>query len=561
MLVVILSLLYQFLLCTLWGVGLCAAFSRVMGREKELPFIYYVTAGILGITVYVEWFSLFGKIGALAHMLMLLFAAVTAVWQRKKLAMLWREGKKVLFSWEGFFYVGTVLFLAFFVSRGEFHTDTNIYHAQMIRLYEEYGVIKGMGNLQQHFGYNSAYLAYASIFSMNWLFGEPVHATTGFFEAVFAVYSFYGLKRFKEHKYHMADMMRVGILFYILVILVRSMSPATDFATILLAMFVIAAWCENAEGGKEPERYAFLSVVAVLVTTYKFSAGVLVLIVLYPAVCLLKGKRWKEICGYLLCGTCVLMPFLIRNFLISGWLLYPFNGIDLFDVEWKVPEPYLLVDSDQIKVWGRCLFDVAKVDWPIRDWLPIWWEAQERYAQMFMGGFLIGCGLLLVQFVHALASRRKIHWDIVILILAVFGSAFMWFVMAPFIRYGRAYLFAIPLIAMGLYMSESKKGLYSIVTGGMVFCIFVSLTPYLDNYITDGGVFIKQNLTEPYYITQKPYDVGNMESIEINGNQIYYDSTSDEVNSYYVYPSTCYYHMLERSTLLGDSIEEGFRAK
>ena len=51
---------------------------------------------------------------------------------------------------------------AYFASRGLQHTDTGIYHAQAIRWYEEYGLVKGLGNLQQHFAYNSAYLAYAA---------------------------------------------------------------------------------------------------------------------------------------------------------------------------------------------------------------------------------------------------------------------------------------------------------------------------------------------------------------------------------------------------------------
>ncbi len=567
MLVVTLSFVYMFAVCVLWGIGLSGLFDLVSGNGRKQAaghggrLSLLLVAGILGITVYAEMFSLLGKVGALAHIIMLLLAAGAAVWRGKQVLLLWEEGKKIIFSWEGLFYAGFILFIAFCASRGEFHTDTNIYHAQMIRIYEEYGVIKGMGNLQLHFGYNSAYLAFASVFSLNWLFGQSVHATTGFFEAAFCIYAFHRLKDFGQHKRHMADMMCVGILFYVLIILVRSMSPATDFATMLLTLYVITAWCENAEGGKDIRTYAFLSVVAVLVTTYKFSAGFLVLIAIYPAVLLIKEKRWREILVYLTCGLLTLLPFLVRNYLISGWLLYPFNGIDLFSAEWKVPEPYLLVDSDQIKVWGRCLFDIEKVDWPVHRWLPVWWEAQERYAQMFMGAVVIGGVLLLLQFVHAFVKKQKIHWDVVALLGAVMCSIALWFLMAPFIRYGLAFLLAVPMIAMGIYISEDKKGLYSIVTGGMVFCIFVSLTPYLDNYITDGGVFVKQNLTQPYYIVQKPYDAGGMESVTINGNQIYYNASPNEINSYYVCPGTCYNFMLERSTLIGDTIKEGFKPK
>ncbi len=67
-------------------------------------------------------------------------------------------------------------------------------------------------------------------------------------------------------------------------------------------------------------------------------------------------------------------------------------------------------------------------------------------------------------------------------------------------------------------------------------------------------------LREPYYIVQKDYEEGNMDSLEMNGNVIYF-SRGEEINSYHVFPGTCYEFMLERSTLIGDEIEDGFKAK
>ena len=107
---------------------------------------------------------------------------------------------------------------------------------------------------------------------------------------------------------------------------------------------------------------------------------------------------------------------------------------------------------------------------------------------------------------------------------------------------------------------RSKTGFFSIVAGSLLFCIVVSVSPYWDQYITDAGVFIKHSLKEPYYMVQKDYDRGSMDSCEINGNVIYF-STGEETNSYHVFPGTCYKPMLERSTLIGDRIEDGFRAR
>lgn len=556
MVVIVLSWVYMFLICTLIGIG---TLSPV--RNRRFSVTLYLVTGIIGITVYAQFFSIFAKIGLWAHVILVATALVCGYRNRSTVWQLWQTYRPVLCSWEGFFYCCFVLLIAFFTSRGEFHTDTNIYHAAAIRIYEEYGLVKGIGNLQLHYAYNSSYLAFASIFSMKWLLGSSLHTTTGFLETVMCLYAFHGLRAFRQHKEHVADMMRIGILLYTLVNVTRSMSPATDYATMFFALFIITAWCENFyEKGSELTVYCLLTVAAVFAATLKFSSCLLVLIGLYPAWCLIREKRWKEI-GICLFGGCVILcPFLVRNYLISGWLLYPFEGIDLFKVPWKIPLEYLVHDADQIKVWGRCLYDVEKVDMPLYEWLPVWWEHQFRYEKMFLGGVLLGTALQLLMVGMRLYRKQKIRPQMAVLHLAVWGNVLVWFLVAPFIRYGLAFLIAVVMLAVGDYLGERKQGLCSIVAGSLVFGILVSLSPYWDQYVTEAGVFVKQNLREPYYIEQKDYDRGSMDSCEINGNTIYF-STGEEINSYHVFPGTCYKPMLERSTLIGERIEDGFRAK
>ena len=556
MLSILLSWVYMTLICTLIGLGIL----RLAGRN-HFSLIYCIIAGIITVTVYVEFFSIFGKIGACAHAILLAAALLIGYFRRNEVRSLWQACRPAICSWEVFFYCCFLLLIAFFTSRGEFHTDTNIYHAAAIRLYEEYGLIKGVGNLQLHYAYNSSYLAFASIFSLNWLFGRSLHTTTGFLEALMCLYAFHGLKSFKKHENHITDMLRIGILFYTLVNVTRSMSPATDYATMYFALFIITAWCENLfEEDSDITSYSLLSVAAVFVATFKFSACLLVLVAIYPAFCLTRDKNWKKIAGYLISGCVILCPFLIRNYLISGWLLYPLDSIDLFQVQWKIPREYLLHDANQIKVWGRCLYDVAKADLPVRDWLPVWWEHQFRYEKMFLGAVVLSTILQLAMLLLRILKRQALRPQLAALHLAVWANIAVWFFLAPFIRYGLAFLFAVVMIAVGEYLSEKKSGFLSIVTGSLLFCIIMSLSPYWDQYITDAGVFVKHNLREPYYLVQKDYDAGNMDSLEINGNLIYF-STGEEINSYHVYPGTCYKPMLERSTLIGDRIEDGFRAK
>lgn len=281
---VILSWIYILLICVLIGLGVLALL-----KQNGLPLSGCTVAGMIAITVYAEFSSIFIKTGAVIHIFLLLTALISGFLNRRELHRLWDCCHCVIFSWEGFFYACFVLLSAFFASRGEFHTDTNIYHAAAIRIYEEYGLVKGIGNLQLHYAYNSSYLAFAAIFSLKWLLGYSLHTTTGFIQTFMCLYAFHGLKAYRRHKTHTADMMRVGILLYALINITRSMSPATDYAAMYFTLYIITAWCENLfEGRSSTTIYSLLSVVAVFAATLKFSSCLLILLAVYPAFYLAK---------------------------------------------------------------------------------------------------------------------------------------------------------------------------------------------------------------------------------------------------------------------------------
>ena len=467
--------------------------------------------------------------------------------------------KTTAFSWEGCLYLGILILIAFFTSRGPIHADTNMYHAQAIRWYEEYGVVTGLANLQWHFAYNSSYFGLAAIFSMSFLGGQSLHTTTGFIAAVLCIWALHHLKDFFNHKRHIADMCCMGILLYALVNLTGSISPASDYATMFLSLYLIARWAEEIESEpKDITTYCLLSIFAVFIFTLKLSAGLLVLLVIYPAVFLIKQKRGKEIITYLTLGILTLLPFLIRNVTISGWLLYPFPALDLFSVDWKLPVQYVNIDSAQIKVWARCLYDPKLIDTPFLEWLPIWWSSQERYAQMLILTNLLALALDGIIVLHVLLQKKQINWNLVLLNTVTILSAVAWLFLAAFIRYGLAFLLAIPMLAVGMWMKKEKSSFYKLLSGCIVVLMFFLLTPYWDHYFTDDLVFIKQNLTEPYYIMQKDYDHSDMQTFDMNGITIF-NPKEGEVTGYQYFPASSYDYMINCTELRGDRIEEGFR--
>lgn len=557
MLQILLIWLYITIISTSVGYMIQKVCARIAKEETELSMTRSFIAGMVGLTVYVQIFSLFGKIGLVAQIMLLIITVLAIVGNRQSLWEMWKKCVRTMFSIEGLVSIGIILVCAFFTSRGTQHTDTCLYHAQAIRWLEEYGVVRGLGNLFENYAYNSSWLCYTALFSFKFLGGLSYHTTNGLIMAVMCIYAVSGLWSYKGHKSHITDALRFGILFYTVVICVVAMSPATDAPSMYLCLYIILRWCENLlEEKNSLHTYAMLCVLCVYGLTVKLSMGLLVLLVIWPAVELLKKKDWKAIGSYIGLGVIVLLPFLIRNVILSGWLIYPLASIDLFSVEWKIPVESLLHDSNQIKVYGRKTYDVSLISQKIWEWFPIWWEESENYDRGLFLSQILGICLMLSTFIKQWIRREKINWNLQLVKVTLVACLIGWLFTSPFVRYGLGYLLAIPLIALGEYQESKRVSMYKVIAVGIMVLMITSIAPYWNHYVMDTLLFVKNQVMEPYYIAPKDYVPSNAKTFEINGQSFYQIADPTTMLSYDAFPGTNYPKQLE---FLGEDLGDGFK--
>ncbi len=570
MLVTLLSWLYIAAICLIIGIIVNVALSKLIptpsfSGEHHFGITGIIVTGIVTLTVYAEFFSIVYKIGALCHGIVLLAAILGAFFFRKDIKAVFDQMHGNVTVNKLIIYVGIILTAAFFTSNGKFHTDTGIYHAQAIRMLEEYGVLKGLGNLQLHFAYNSSYLALCALFTLSFILPFPLHTMTGFFMVVFSIYAADGLFDIKSHKRHGGDLARIAILIYSFTNLTGLQSPATDYGTMFMTLYILCAWITYTEERKYTEDrdndiafYGYLSVLAIFTVSMKLSAALIVVIAVLPAAKLLKERRFKDFWCFIAVGFFSFLPFMIRNVILSGYLFYPVASIDLFNVVWKIPADYMKVDADQIKVWGRCLFDVRRVDEGITSWFPIWWENKQHYEVMLIYSQLVGAILTAILLAFRI-KEKKLDMAMVLFYAALYLNIIMWLFTAPFIRYGLAFLLLLPLCAVGdvLDIVVSKRG---IVLGVFAALVLINFCSWVDNYFMDDMVFLKHNLMAGHYVVPVPFDEGTMTTVDMDGLTVYVAGI-DEINSYYANPGSCYDFMVERTELIGDSIKEGFKPR
>lgn len=584
MLSVILIWLYMAGTAFICGYGILT-FTAGLCSYRVQKWDAYLMCGLAGTTVYAQVFSLFAPVGAAANILLLVICLLIVWGYRKKLHDDWRQ---VVQKWQdkgqsryGWCIVWLFLFLlyAYGTSRGIIHYDTDLYHAQSIRWIEEYGVVKGLGNLHCRLAYNSASFALSALYSMAFLGGQSYHCAAGFLAFLLAIVCLEGMALFRRKYLKPSDFARVAGIYYLLIIYDEMVSPASDYFMVLTAFYLIIRWMDLLEEGeKEIFPFAMLCVLGVYLMTVKLSAACILLLVLKPALRLLREKRWKEICLYLLLGIVTGAPFFIRNVLISGWLVYPFTSIDLFPVDWKIPQGIADYDAKEIQVWGRGYSDVAGYDIPFYQWAPAWFRGisgMEKLLVLAAGAaalvFLLRVLLFLRQF-FLFSLREKSEGKKVfsagnrgdrLFLEGVMVSCFLfWLFTSPLIRYGCVYVYLAAAVVFGnvwtkfldgLDRKEKRRALKGYLEKAGVLCIGVFLAY---KAVAFGREFVVsyRNEGNRYWISQKDYGLYETDSYEIEGVTFYYPVTGDQAG-YESFPSS---PGRAEIGLLGNGIEDGF---
>lgn len=520
-------------------------------------------AGLAFVTVYAEGYSLFAGVGLAANLGLLVFCAVSAIVLRRQLSAFIREKWQESGPGGRLFAAVLVLLMAYGTSRGYMHVDTGLYHAQAIRWIEEYGVVPGLGNLHSRFAYNSAAFPLCAIYGMRWAavgsWTESMHAVQGFLALLVGIQCC-GLGRLVRRKRVLvSDFVRLGAVYYLTVLFREMVSPASDYFAMLFLFYILIAWLdllERREASVVP--YALLSLLLVFTVTVKLSAAVMLLLVLKPAVLLLKGKRWKEIALYIGLGILISLPWLIRGGLISGWLFYPFTFLDVFPVDWKLEKGYADCDSKEIQVFARLLYDVNLYDTPFTSWAGNWFASLKGLEKLWvaasagctvLGMAAIGRAALLLKNNGCRAARSPLMfrkkagdtggiaaWDWILYASVLIIGYFFWQFSAPLIRYGYVYVLMLPTAVLGygyVYLTEKNKrlermGCYAFAAGASVFLL-------IKGSGLAGG--IAETAGEPYYIRQQGYGSFAAITYEVDGVTIYVPADGGQIG-YDKFPSS-----------------------
>lgn len=566
------------------GYGFLRLMSICIGREvsagKNANVLRLLT-GFMLTNVYAEIWSIFSPVNMWAVYILVFITLVIAYMCKQDMAETVNISKTpkpaVIAS------VAVILLMAYGSSRGYMHYDTTLYHASAIRWIEEYGVVPGLANLQSRYGYNSAEFAHNALYSFKWYTGRSLHCTTGFL-AMVSAHLLYDKELFTGRRtIQSVDFVRIGLLYYLGVLFAQMVSPASDYVANLLIFDILILMLGRVKDRTLPaDHYVLISLLAIYGITVKVSLAPMVLICLIPFVYYIIKKDVRSILFCIVSGLVIAMPYFIRGYILSGWILYPSTLIKLGNPDWQVPIGEAQYDAKEISMWGRGITDANK--WnevTLTNWIPSWFAALDTVEKALITAVITSVVVLVaIEIRLGLSKNRRglqrynILLELPIAWIMLLGVV-TWFVGAPLVRYGLGFVLSFPLLVIGilyeLIFSEvriaginkdrtgsdrSSPGERKEIVGRALFLIIAGVMVLMK--VKGLVVDIAGSLDRDCLIWQQDYEDPEAFTYEVNGVTIYVAKNGGGMG-YNKFPSSI--EVKDNIELRGSELKDGFRVK
>jgi len=440
---------------------------------------------------------------------------------------------------------GIVLFLLSAVVHNISCPDTGLYNAQAIKWIRNYPVIEGLGNLHGRFAYNSMFFVMSSPFIFE-IKDALIFPLTGisFIVLIFKLY-FLAKDEKRNGTIWMALFYVLLILLGILILLSQLNSPSPDIilSVLIIYSFILVITAQNKLVNHNISQYILVNLLIFTCVAFKLSSVFLVLVL--PL--FWKGDVIKRILISLITGIIVISPFLIRNYYLSGYLIYPYPAIDIFNVDWKIPLEKAIAEKAWIVSWARVPYktytEVLSMDF--KDWIVQWFNLMANMSRPIVVFDILTIFGLIVMIIKKDLFLAKIQ--LIIILNLVF-----WFFSAPDPRFAYGFLFlGFSLTAAYIIKLLFKSGSLALHKYGKV--VFLSILIIIG--IHHRSYPIHTLLNPGLWTISAPFEKASVK--EFNTNFPYRMPVTD-ANCYYS-DLPCVPYSLDDVVMRGNDIMDGFK--
>jgi len=417
--------------CFLW-LG-CILELIIYPRLYKAEPVILIVNGLIGFTILAQFIALFAPVNLFSTLIILTLLLIVSLFFRKRLSEYIDHIQTQLnsLSWPTRLFLITLWLMTLIYGAGPIlMDDTGSYHIQSIKWLQEFGTVPGIVNLHERYGFNSSWFSSIALFGVSSSSFNYYTSLNSFVSILFCFYLVTRITRPGSRPSFIAGFTAVLLFSLALWPLIRGNSTTAnyDFITTVL---VFILFTETITGKGESSRMHELVLWPVYLCTVRMTNFPLLIISFACLILLIKKREVKSFILYTLLILLLVIPFFIRNIVLTGYPFFPSPALGFFQVDWKPAQSSINNLLYFIKYYNRVSTTYLDLEQTkalgATGWIPYWFRYLFTYDKILLLGSAAG---FLVSFPF---TWKKSTWPrIYKAIIGAFGVQLIaWFVIAP----------------------------------------------------------------------------------------------------------------------------------
>ncbi|WP_461076903.1 LIC_10190 family membrane protein [Spirosoma flavus] len=422
------------------------------------------------------------------------------------------------------------------------HYDAALYHVPAIKWTREHSTIAGLANLNIVLGYNfNIFPLYAAFSLENW-FGQAIYSINFTIVSCFCIWLFSIIVYSIDFKRYLF----VASLILIFYALIEYYWPhvSTTSNDIIVYILVLSILLAGLSYKRNKDDIYSVVILSTYVITIKLSAIPVLLLAIFIVFSKSYWQSKRKALGTILISAFILIPWLTKNVLITGWLLFPFPYLDLFSVDWKVPLSDVVLQKKVIDTYY-----LPKDAGSGLSQLTVWFFDHSLVEILTM---VMASTFLVILFSKLITKKLSINqFHLASIIVSALGILFM-FLSSPSLRYCISFFLAAIALCINILDTQQTSNKYVFYAPGLLLALIFLKNNW--NHPWHFAKNISQRLLIPY-----PLESANMPTYSYflidKKVKCYYPLDTDQCFNHAL---PCTSHLLSNVHLRGLTIEEGF---
>ncbi|MFT3936222.1 MAG: hypothetical protein QM726_21515 [Chitinophagaceae bacterium] len=484
--------------------------QSVLSKFFKIP----VQADLMGIfllglvvsTIYFELISFWLPVNYLCLIpLCLVSIYVTKKNNRFYLEYIQSIRKQILFSPQQYF-IFIIFFLLFFsyMVLPPANPDSADYHILSVTWYERFKVVPGLANVHGRFAFNPAAFIIQAAYAFTGLFGQPIYSLNATATGLLLAWI---LVRVCRNRTQWSGVAYLLLLIITSRLLLANMSgPSSDPLVTVFTSYTLIRVFELIQSDRLTTGAIIIPCISALFAPIaKLSAYPLLLIIPFMLLLTKDSKKYFLLYKLSMISCLIYIPWLIRNYIMSGYLVYPLYFVDFFNPDWKAPKEIPLLDYTYVRyspkfAWHNATDFENLTAMPFFQWLIPWMKAHIQNGSFAELAILLAA--LFSPFIWILAGLKKIKnaMPLFLLWLGVYAYTLLWLKTSPDYRFATSFLcctFIFPFLFLG-----NKKSIPAFIPASL---ITIALTVFVIYYEYGGVKLFNRYAVETEHSIQLKY--------------------------------------------------------